>query len=117
MLLHVDDILVVCGKEYLEDCLLKALRIKYKVSAEVMQFCGDSVAFLKRRLVLESFDKMLIYPHPKHFTRLFELVGVKKTWKPKNVPANSQILECFETAELSRDRASIFRSTLGILLL
>ena len=61
MLLHVDDVLVVCGKEYLEDCLLKALRIKYKVSAEVMQFCGDSVTFLKRRLVLESFDKILIY--------------------------------------------------------
>ena len=64
--------------------------------------------------MLESFDKMLIYPHPNHFIRLFELVGVKKTWKPKNVPANSQILECFETAELSRDRASVFRSTLGI---
>ena len=115
MLLHVDDILVVCSKEYLEDCLLKALRIKYKVSAEAMQFCGASVTFLKRRLLLDSF-KMIIYPHPKHFTRLFELVGVKKTWKPKNVPAHSQILECFETAELSPDRASTFRSAVGILL-
>ena len=79
MLLHVDDILVVCGKDYLEDCLLKALHTKYNVSAEVIQFLGDSVTFLKRRLVLEAFDKMKIYPHPKHFTRLFELVGVKKT--------------------------------------
>ena len=50
MLLHVDDILVVCSKEYLEDCLLNALRIKYKVSEEAMQFCGDSdsITFLKR---------------------------------------------------------------------
>ena len=79
MLLHVDDILVVCGKDYLEDCLLKALHTKYNVSAEVIQFLGDSVTFLRRRLVLEAFDKMKIYPHPKHFTRLFELVGVKKT--------------------------------------
>ena len=93
MLLHVDDILVVCSKEYMENCLLKAVQVKYNVSAEVMQFCGDSVTFLKRRLLLESFDKMIVYPHPKHFTRLFELVGVKKTWKPKNVPAHSQILE------------------------
>ena len=116
MLLHVDDILVVCGKDYLEDSLLKALSGKYKVSAEVMQFLGDSVTFLKRRLVLEAFDKMIIYPHPKHFTRLFELVGVKKTWKPKNIPAHSQILECFETAELGSDRASTFRSAVGILL-
>ncbi len=115
MLLHVDDILVVCSREYLEDCLLKALRIKYKVSVEVMQFCGDSVTFLKRRLVLDSFDKMIIFPHPKQFTSLFELVGVKNTWKPKNVPAHSQILECFETAELSPDRPSTFRSAVGIL--
>ena len=116
MLLHVDDILVVCGKDYLEDSLLKALSGKYKVSAEVMQFLGDSVTFLKRRLVLEAFDQMIIYPHPKDFTRLFDLVGAKKTWKPKNVPAHSQILECFETAELSSDGASVFRSAVGILV-
>ena len=63
MLLHVDDILVVCSKDYLEDGLLKALRIKFKVSAEGMQFCGDSVTFLKRRLVLDSVDKMILYIH------------------------------------------------------
>ena len=40
---------------------------------------------------------------------------MKKTWKPKNVPAHSQILECFETAELNPDRASTFRSAVGIL--
>ncbi len=48
MPLHADDILVVCGKEYLDDCFLKALRIKYEGSAEVMQFLGESVTFLKR---------------------------------------------------------------------
>ena len=116
MLLHVDDILVVCGKDYLEDSLLQALNSKYKVCAEVMQFLGDSVTFLKRRLVLEDFDKMIIYPHPKHFTRLFDLVGIKRTWKPKNVPAHSQTSECFETPELATDRASAFRSAVGILL-
>ncbi len=67
MLLHVNDILVVCGKEYLDDCLLKALRIKYEVRAEVMQFLGGSVTFLKRRLVLESLDKIILKPHPKIF--------------------------------------------------
>ncbi len=36
-------------------------------------------------------------------------------WMPKDVPAQSQILECFETAELSSDRASAFRSCVGIL--
>ena len=28
MLLHVNDILVVCGKEYLDDCLLKADQVR-----------------------------------------------------------------------------------------
>ena len=28
-----------------------------------------------------SNEKMLVFPHPKHFERLFEIVGVKKTWK------------------------------------
>ena len=45
--------------------------------------------------MLESFDKMIINPHPKHSTRL---------------------LKCFETAELSSDRASPFRSAAGLRL-
>ena len=67
-------------------------------------------------MVLASNEKILIFPHPKHFDRLFEIVGVKKMWKAKNVPAHSQILECFESPELSSSGASSYRSAVGILL-
>ena len=116
MLSHVDDILVVCDDDFLDNHLLKTLNSKYKVSAEVLGCFGDSLTFFKRRMVLASNEKILIFPHPKHFDRLFEIVGVKKTWKAKNVPAHSQILECFESPELSSSGASSCRSAVGILL-
>ena len=97
--IHVDDILVVCDDDFLDNHLLKTLNSKYKVSAEVLRCL------------------ILIFPHPKHCGRLFEIVGVKKTWKVKNTPAHSQILECFESPELSSSGASPYRSAVGILLI
>ena len=82
MLLHVDDILVVCSQSFLDDHLLKALRTRYKVSAEAIRNVGDSITFLKRRIVLENVLKLVLYPHPKHFDELFELMGVKKHGNP-----------------------------------
>ena len=116
MLLHVDDILVACDEDFLDNKLLATLNSKYKVSAEVVRCLGDSLTFLKRRMVLASNEKILIFPHPKHFDRLFEIVGVKKTWKAKNTPAHSQILECFESPDLPSSDASSYRSAVGILL-
>ena len=116
MLLHVDDILVACDEDFLDNKLLATLNSKYKVSAEVVRCLGDSLTFLKRRMVLASNEKILIFPHPKHFDRLFEIVGVKKTWKAKNTPAHSHILECFESPDLPSSDASSYRSAVGILL-
>ena len=81
MLLHVDDILVVCDDDFLDNPLLKTLNLKYRVSVEVLRSVGDSLTVLKRRVIMASNEKMLVFPHPKHFERLFEIVGVKKTWK------------------------------------
>ena len=47
MLLHVDDILVVCDDDFLGNYLLKTLNSKYKVSTEVLRCFGDSLKFLK----------------------------------------------------------------------
>ena len=49
MLLHVDDILVVCDDDFLDNQLLKTLNLKNKVSAEVLRSVGDSLTFSKRR--------------------------------------------------------------------
>ena len=52
------------------------LKTKYKVSAEAIRDVGDSITFLKRKIVLENQLKLVMYPHPKHFDKLFELMGV-----------------------------------------
>ena len=116
MLLHVDDILVVCSQSFLDNELLKVLKTKYKVSAEAIRDVGDSITFLKRKIVLESQLKLVMYPHPKHFDKLFELMGVKKTWKPKHTPAHAQVLEVMESPELGAQQSSTYRSAVGILL-
>eukprot|EP00434_Breviolum_minutum_P041002 symbB.v1.2.036458.t1/scaffold5151.1/size30365/2 len=116
MLLHVDDILVVCSQSFLDDQLLKVLRTKYTVSAEAIRGVGDSITFLKRRIVLEDLLKLVVYPHPKHFDKLFELMGVKKTWKPKHTPAHAQVMEAVDSPELGAQQSSTYRSAVGILL-
>lgn len=37
-----------------------------------------------------SNEKIIAFPHPKHFERLFGIVGVKKAWKAKNTPTHSR---------------------------
>ena len=108
MLLHVDDISVVCSQDrsFLDRHLLKALKTKYKVSAEAIQNVGNSITFLKRKIVLEDVLKLGLYPHPKHFDKLFELIGVKKTWKPKHTPACGQVLEVVQSSELEAQQSS-----------
>ena len=67
MLLHVDDILVVCSQSFLDNELLKVLKTKYKVSAEAIRDVGDSITFLKRKIVLESQLKLVMLPTSQTF--------------------------------------------------
>ena len=93
-MLHVDDILVVCSQSFLDNELLKVLKTKYKVSAEAIRDVGDSITFLKRKIALESKLKLVMYPHPKHFDKLFELMAVKNkpaTQIPHSVLRNSNV--------------------------
>ena len=86
------------------------------MSAEAIRNVGDSITFLKRKIVLEDVLKLVIYPHPKHFDKLFELMVVKKTWKPKHTPAHGQVLEVMQSPELGAQQSSTYRSAVGILL-
>ena len=91
ILLHVDDLLVVGDYSFIELQLLPILKGKYKLSIEVMKEPGDEVNFLKRNHVLTSKTEMVIYPHEKHFHKLFDLLNIKRSWKPKNVPSHTMI--------------------------
>ena len=100
ILLHVDDLLVVGDYSFIELQLLPVLREKYKLSMEVMREPGDEATFLKRNHVLISKTEMVIYPHEKHFHKLFDLLKIKRSWKPKNVPSHTMINEVDSSAEL-----------------
>ena len=116
ILLHVDDLLVVGDYSFTELQLLPVLKEKYKLSMELMKDPGDEVTFLKRNHVLMSKTEMVIYPHEKHFHKLFDLLKIKRSWKPKNVPSHTMINEIDSSAELGPQQASTFRSAVGVLL-
>ena len=116
MLMHVDDLLLVGSKRFIEHEVVPTLLEKYKVSLEILQKQGDELEFLKRRHSLIAPGQLVIYPHSKHFEKLFDMVGVKKTWKPKHVPGHGMINEFDETEELDSDKSSRYRSSVGILL-
>ena len=116
ILLHVDDLLVVGDYSFIELQLLPVLKGKYKLSMELMKEPGDEVTFLKRNHVLMSKTEMVIYPHEKHFHKLFDLLKIKRSWKPKNVPSHTMINEVDSSGELGPQQASTFRSAVGVLL-
>ena len=82
MLMHVDDLLLVGSRRFIEHEVVPTLLEKYKVSLEIMQKQGDELEFLKRKHSLIARGQLVIYPHSKHFEKLFDLVGVKKRGNP-----------------------------------
>ena len=76
LLLHVDDVLCLCRRKYLDETLMPSLKSKYKVACETICKAGDELTFLKRRHVMVSEDEMAIQSHPKHLERLFDLLAI-----------------------------------------
>ena len=83
LLLHVDDVLCLCKRSYLESVLLPALKARYKISHEMMAVEGDELTFLKRRHMLMNEFELAIQSHPKHLEKLFELLKIGRGLKPK----------------------------------
>eukprot|EP00435_Cladocopium_sp_Y103_P016308 s4209_g4.t1 len=88
LLLHVDDVLCLSQRNYLETVLLPALKARYKISNEVMSEEGDELTFLKRRHVLLSPNELAIQSHPKHLEKLFELLKIGRGLRPKKTPVH-----------------------------
>ena len=114
LLLHVDDILCLCENRSC-DKLQNALKKHYTVAVQVLHDAGDEIDFLKRKHVLISSSEMVIQPHPKHFDKIFELLGIRKTLKGKKTPCHALLDEVDDTAELSASDAKAFRSCVGVL--
>jgi hypothetical protein len=116
LLLHVDDVLCLCKRSYLESVLLPALKARYKISHEMMAVEGDELTFLKRRHMLMNEFELAIQSHPKHLEKLFELLKIGRGLKPKKTPVHPMLDEDDKTEMLDNQQASIYRSCIGILL-
>ena len=106
MLMHVDDLLFVGSRNFIRLEVAPTLLEKYKVSLEILQKPGDELEFLKR----VSF----------HIRRT--LRSCLNWWEsrrfgdPKHVPGHGMVNDLDETEELDADKATKFRSGVGILL-
>ena len=116
LLLHVDDVLCLTRKNYLDETLMPALKAKCKVACETISKVGDELTFLKRHHVMVSEDEMAIQSHPKHLERLFGLLCINRKLKPKRTPGHPMLDEPDDSAALSLADASVYRSCIGVLL-
>ena len=116
ILLHVDDMLVVTERQFFEGKLLPTLNGRYKTSVHYMKQPGDTFEFLKHIHILVDEETIHIQQYPRHFDTLFEVVGVQSTMNPKKVPCHEMMTEVDDTPLLQAEKASRYRSAVGILL-
>ena len=116
LLLHVDDVLCLSKRSYLESALLPALNACRKISHEMMSGQGDELTFVKRRHMLVNEFEPAIQSHPKHLEKLFELLKISRGLKPKKTPVHPMLDEDNNSEMLDSHQASIYRSCIGILL-
>ena len=100
---------------FLEEVLLPKLEAKYKLSVQRLSRDGI-VTFLKRRHMVHGGDGILLAPHPKHYEKLFSLLGIHENAIPKKTPYDPRLDEVDQSAHLSESDAHVLRSCVGILL-
>ena len=116
ILLHVDDMLVLTEQQYFDEQLISTLTSKYKTSVHGMKDSGDSFEFLKRIHTMVDHETIHIQQNPRHFDKLFEIVGVQNSMHSKKVPCHELMSEVDNTPALSPEKASRYRSAVGVLL-
>eukprot|EP00435_Cladocopium_sp_Y103_P071106 s873_g36.t1 len=116
ILLHVDDMLVLTEQSYFDEQLCPTLSGKYKTSVHCMKHAGDSFEFLKRIHTMVDHDTIHIQQNPRHFDKLFEIVGVQGSVHSKKVPCHELMTEVDDTPGLPPEKASRYRSAVGVLL-
>eukprot|EP00435_Cladocopium_sp_Y103_P021281 s2767_g5.t1 len=102
LLLHVDDVLRLSKKSFLEETLMPALKAKYKVACETISKVGAELTFLKRHHVMVSQDEMAIQSHPK-------LLVINRKLQPERTPGHPMLDEPDESAALCPANASVYR--------
>ena len=69
---------------------------------------GDSLEFLKRIHTMVDEPTIHIQQNPRHFDKLFEVMGIKDTMHSKKVPCHELMNEADDTPLLNAEKASRF---------
>ena len=116
ILLHVDDMMILCKSEFLHGKLLPTLAKAYDFNIETLQEAGDEISFLKRKHLLTVEGNILMTPHVKHFDKLFSLLRLNLNLKPKPTPAHPMLQEVDKSEPLGPKDITLYRSCIGILM-
>ena len=108
--------LILSEEGFFESKLIPTLTKRYKASVHKMSEIGDSFEFLKRKHMLVEDDVIHIQQNPRHYEKLFEVVGVTSKMKPKNTPCQDLMTEEDKTEYLDATTSSAYRSAIGILM-
>ena len=116
ILLHVDDMLVVTEQQFFDEKLIPTLAMQYKTSVHCVSQPGDTFEFLKRIHVLVDPETIHVQQNPRHFEKLFEIVGIQSHMNRKKVPCHELMNEVDDSPQLEPCKASKYRSAVGVLL-
>ena len=107
LLIHVDDVLVIGKRDFVENKLLKCLQKKYEISTQVVREAGGELSFLKRKMILQHDVRMLIQTHHKHVLQMCRLLGLNSKLQGKKTPGHADMDMRDSISEVSPKLATI----------
>ena len=116
VMIHVDDLLIVGGRDYVHGTFLPALKREYDISVQCIEKPGDELTFLKRVYTLNDDGRLILEIHTKHVNQLCSLLGMNPRNQNKKTPAHADMEKEDHTADLSATTATTFRTCVGILM-
>ena len=115
LLVHVDDVMLMGEKAYVQDVFLPLLKKKFELNCELLKDVGDSISFLKRTYTRVD-DGIVVKPGnyiPKMLEAFEEHFGMVRV---QQIPADSGIQVQDNSQELNGSDATVYRSITGMAL-
>ena len=114
-LIHVDDMMIFGGKDYMLNHFLPKVKEKFNISVNIMEKPGDKISFLKRSYWRVS-DGLVVMPG-SYINSMLELYGSNfGPVRAQKVPADGSIQVEDGSQELDARTSSIYRSLIGMLI-
>ena len=111
-LLHVDDLFIVGKRSWLLEQFVTAMSGEFECTWNIASKEDESISFLKRNLRVTA-NGVIVQAQGDLITKLCEVVGLSER-KTSPVPCSKEILKVSSSKPLNSERASTFRTAIGI---